>query len=187
MDPMTLETNKLAAGLIAQQVAAYDAELKNLEQHVQMLQARKDAVLLMRQALQALIEKQLPLIKPENVLAKAMAAPEKPSLGLVLNASNLAPVTTPNAGAISLNGGASIAKPGTGFADAVRAVLRENPKGLVPKAVAKQMQVKGTAELYKGSTPFNVRVGNELHRLMKAEEVGRHSGRYYLITQEQHQ
>jgi hypothetical protein len=156
---MNAQTDKYAADMVAQQVAAYDRELKDLEERAQQIQVRKHAILLMRSAL-------LPLTK-----------------------GRVAPINTEiqvGTGTLTLQGGNGTAAttPPKGFADAVRQILRDHPKGLAPSDVADQMKVRGTDKLYSGNTPFKTRVGNELHRLLKADELIRQSGRYVLKQQE---
>jgi hypothetical protein len=165
---MSTGTAKLAADMVAQQITQYDLEIKGLDDQAHMIQARKEAVLMMRNALQALIQDsprgepqpaQTLLPMPE---AEDPARPSKPNY--VIKEKTV-----------------------TGFADAIRQVFRESlPRGGTPSDVADSMRTRGTAALYTGKTPFSVRVGNELQRLMKAGELGRRSGRYYLIS-EQHQ
>jgi hypothetical protein len=75
-------------------------------------------------------------------------------------------------------------KPAMGFAEAVRKVLRASAKGITPRECAQQMNASGAKALYTGKTDFSTRVGNELHRLMKAGEVHRRDGRYFLAQQE---
>jgi hypothetical protein len=164
---MNTSTTKLAADMVAQQIAQYDHEIKGLDDQIRHFEARKEAVLMMRKAL-------LPLISG----AKLEGAGEA-----VINVAAMPPNALSTLGS---NGAATKATP-TGFADAVRSVLRDYPRGVAPSDVAEQMKARGTASIYTGKTPFSVRVGNELHRLLKAGEVGRHSGRYYLKPQEQHQ
>jgi hypothetical protein len=160
---MSIETAKLAADMVAQQISQYDQEVKGLDDQLHMIQARKEAVLMMRNALKALIEDG-PRGEPQPAQQTMQLSPEAEKIYAIMERPAIA----------------------TGFADAVRQVFRESlPRGGTPSDVADVMKARGTAALYSGKTPFSVRVGNELHRLMKAGELGRRSGRYYLIQEQQ--
>jgi hypothetical protein len=166
-------TVKLAADMVAQQVAAYDQEIERLRENIAGLEARREAVQMMRNALLTIIggSKLPPVEKTETHGNSSIAGS---------NAAVSAPV--PISGDITK----TIHHPtSTGFADAVRSVLRDAPKGMKPRQVAEEMKTRGTAATYTGKTPFGTRVGNELHRLMRNKEVIRSSGRYHLKTQEE--
>jgi hypothetical protein len=177
MNTQNPQTNKLAADMVAQQIATYDQEIERLDEQVRHLEARKEAVGMMRRALLPLVAEskgQLSLVRVELddvKIGNGLFAPQN-MVG--------APVATDIAKTVHH-------PTSTGFAAAVRTVLRDAPKGMKPAKVAEEMKVRGSAATYTGKTPFNTRVGNELHRLMKSGEVIRRSGRYYLKMQEQHQ
>lgn len=161
---MTTDTKKLAASLVAQQIKQYNAEIASLGEQIKHLEALREARTMMCKALLPLAGKASPNPAPSS------------------------PVITPKTAAVNMNGATPVAKAGgTGFASAVRDALRDQPKGATPSDVAEQMKTRGTAALYTGKTPFGTRVGNELHRLMRAGEISRRSGRYYFIQQELHQ
>jgi ABC-type transport system involved in cytochrome bd biosynthesis fused ATPase/permease subunit len=185
MNAKNPHTNRMAADMVAQQIALYDQEIERLNEQVNHLEARKEAVVMMRKALTRLIAEsngQLSLVSQEG--GNGTGTLPTPELAMMAAMPTMTVAVAPIANDIAK----TVHHPtSTGFAAAVRDVLREAPKGLKPSKVAEQMKTRGTAATYTGKTPFNSRVGNELHRLMKAGEVGRRSGRYYLVVQEQHQ
>lgn len=164
--PMNEETSKLAADMVAQQIASYDQQILQLQQQWRDIDVRMQAVRMMRNAL-------LPLLQDTSSQLQANGN------GMVQEDDS------PSATALSPDGIVRLAI--TGFADAVRDVLKDYPKGLAPSDVAEQMKSRGTSSIYKGKTQFSVRVGNELHRLMKSGELVRRAGRYYFATHESHQ
>jgi len=178
MRPMNTQTAKLASDMVAQQIALYDQETERLNDQIKHLEARKEAVQMMRRALLPLVAES----KGQLQLVKVDLDEDKVGNGGVPLPANAAEMPLVNEIAKTIHHPTS-----TGFAAAVRSILRDYPKGIRPNNVAEQMKARGSSATYTGKTPFNTRVGNELHRLMKAGEVGRRSGRYYLITQEQHQ
>jgi hypothetical protein len=167
MRPMNQETSKLAADMVAQQIASYDQQLAQLHEQMRSTEARMEAVRMMRAALLPLLD-----TSPRDPAPEAKPPEEKNG-----SAPTLTPLSASNGSRATI----------TGFADAVRAVLKDYPKGLYPSDVAEQMKVRGTDAIYTGKTVFTVRVGNELHRLMRSGELGRRAGRYYFADHESHQ
>jgi hypothetical protein len=176
---MNHETKQLAADMVAQQITAYDGQLASLQEQLRQTEARIEAVKLMRAALMPLLGDRTP---PATATSGGGGSNGKSISGGVGTALVVDSSTPANLSPDNLIRTA----PGTGFADAVRTVLKDHPRGLAPSDVAEQMKTRGSASIYSGKTPFNTRVGNELHRLLKSGEVGRRAGRYYLTTQEQH-
>jgi hypothetical protein len=171
---MNTETNKLAADMVAQQISMYDQQLAHLQEQQRQIEARIEAVKMMRTAL-------MPLLQSHKIEVPTGASTFSSDQPVVFGTQvSIFPSSVSSGDLLRPSGS-------TGFADAVRAALRVRSKGGTPSEVAEQMKTDGTDATYKGKTPFSVRVGNELHRLMKTGEVGRRSGRYYLIQQEQPQ
>jgi hypothetical protein len=153
---MNHDIKKLAASMVAQQIAAYDTDINNLGEQIKQLEALREAKAMMRKAL-------LPLAEgASSPLDAASDTPKDLFTASPLNGTP-APIGT-----------------STGFSEAVRDALKDQSKGVKPSDVADLMRSRGTDGLYSGKTPFSVRVGNELHRLMKAGKVTRRAGRYYL-------
>src|SRR5437879_755171 len=126
-------TAKLAADMVAQQIALYDEEIQRLDENIKNLEARKEAVRLMRTALLPLIgptKEQLPLIKIEPRDARIA-----PGNGTTASSTLPRTVVAPTPGVSGF--AKTIHHPtSTGFAAAVRNVLRDYPKGIRPIAVA---------------------------------------------------
>jgi hypothetical protein len=172
---MNAQTGKMAAEMVAQQIALYDQEIVRIEEQISNMEARKAAVQMMRTALLGIV--------------KETPAPAAPPAG---KAGTGTKGTGNGAGASAAPVPNDVAKTvhhpnTTGFAAAVRSILRGVPKGLRPSEVAEAMKANGSAASYTGKVPLVGRVNSELYRLMKNGEFGRRAGRYYVITQEQPQ
>jgi hypothetical protein len=170
----TTDTRKFATELVSQQIAIHNQQIEGFKAEIQNLEARLEAVTMMRGALLALLSDQ-----------KAVDGGAPSSIPPASNPAVELPVT--KAPATKTNGTGAGHKVGTavtGFAEAVRTILKDHPKGLRPSVLAKQMQVRGSSALYTGKAPFTVRVGSELRRLSRSGRVERRNGRYYLAQEE---
>jgi hypothetical protein len=152
---------QIASQLAAKQLAALDEEPARIDVQIRMLQDRKGGIALLRARI-------APLAQEERE-----ARPPTADAGYI--------TIVPGTGALAISGDPGNAH-STGFSAAVRAILGRYPKGLRPKEVVREMQQNGNASLYAGKAPFNVRVGNELYRLMKNKTLVRRSGRYFVAN-----
>ncbi len=178
--------NQLAADMARQQIAAYDSEITRLDEQIRNIEARKVAIRLMRDTL-------APLVAPSQGPTSSPTPAAAPTKGALTGPTGPAPASVGAApppvahignGAITSCNASIIATAthhptSTGFSAAVREILHKYPKGLRPQEVAKEMQQSGHSATYTGKTPFGVRVGNELNRLMKSGVIQRRSGRYF--------
>ncbi len=145
----------VATEMIAAQINAMDSELEQLDRQIAHYQARREAVVLMKKALEPLIPK---------------AGSSAPAGG----SETVKPVPVPS----------SVPRTGnTGFREALRDVLRDNPKGLKPREVVQELEARGDLAKYTGTVEPSVRVHNELYSLRKRGSVLRRSGRYSLATE----
>lgn len=147
-----------AQEVIQSQIDIHDAELNRLDREIAALQARRDAVRLMRDAL-------MPLLRP---------------------ATEVTPI--PNivvAGTRAEDDHSSYQRAPTGFREAVRDVIRASSNGLSPADVLAEMRRRGTDSVYKGNVPIETRLHNELWKMRKSGHLGRRAGKYYLVQRDQ--
>jgi hypothetical protein len=163
---------QLTSDIVASQIASLDAEITRIDESIAHAQTRKEAILLMKNAL-------LPLVSTQSPAAKAAA---KKALGSGNGSSGNVNVALTGA-VMSLSGGIVTAThhpTSTGFRDALRGVLRDHPKGLRPREVVKEMEARGEMARYTGKASPATRVANELYDLLNRKVLSRRGGRYSL-------
>jgi hypothetical protein len=155
----------IATEVVVAQIAGLDAEIARIDEQVANLQARREGVLMIKNALTPLV--------PQRITPGTGALQMDVGLGT--------PAVMVASAAFAANGERALPHPtSTGFRAAVRAVLRDNPKGLRPAEVVKELERRGELVLYTGKAKPSVRVHNELYSLHKSEAIARRGGRYSL-------
>jgi hypothetical protein len=162
----------IATETVAAQIAGLEGEVKRIDEQIAALQARREGMVMMQEALRPLVD---PARHTVTVTGnKSILSFEAASMA-VLNTSLIGKSVY------------KIAAPTgtvTGFRDAVRQVLRDNPKGLRPRQVLFELDRRGELARYTGKVKPSVRVHNELYLLRKSGEVLKRGGSKYAIRQE---
>ena len=69
--------------------------------------------------------------------------------------------------------------PSVGFRDAVREILRDVGKGMRPRDVTLELKKRNFP--YTAKTDMNVRVSNELHRMVNSNQIRKRGKLYYSL------
>jgi hypothetical protein len=146
----------LATDVVEAQLVGLGAEIARIDGEIESLKARREGVKMMQKALARLVPKRI-----------------TPGTG-TLQVGQTAPLPM-----IGRRGNA-----GTGFREAVRKVLRDNPRGLRPAEVLAEMKRRGELATYTGKTKLGARVQNELYAMKRSGSVSKQDDRYTLSAKE---
>jgi hypothetical protein len=162
-----MATNNLTSEMATAKIADIDKELSAVDAHLAHYAAHREALLAVKKAL-------LPLAgKPTKKSPTTDATKQKVPNGSVASiATSTLTVQRPRRAT------------STGFRDAIRSALAENPRGLRPAEVYKVLESKGDLAKYTGKVPLPTRIHNELYALKKSKAVTRRSGKYALVPRE---
>jgi hypothetical protein len=161
--------SKITTDIVIAQVTGMDAEIARIDEQIAQLNARREAVLLMK-----------------NTLSPLVAKVPNPPTGLtatVVYGDKLRPA--PSATVPGSVNGVQLFRSSTGFRDALRKVLRDHPKGLRPAQVVQELRDRGDLARYTGKAKPQVRVHNELYELKRTLKIFRdRKGRYTLAPED---